>query len=85
MPLEVAKSSLLVICAGCEHLGTMFGHRYDVPRVVSVLAWPCGVIRWGVAIPDFTALWVFRGPGSGQILLVDISWSVPFCKYVEEA
>ena len=35
--------------------------------------------------PDFSALWVFRGPGSGQILLVDVSWLVLVFKYVEEA
>ena len=60
----------------------------DAPWVVCVLAWPCGVIRWLVVVfvlLDFTALWVFCDPANGRILLVDVSLSVPVCKYVEEA
>ena len=49
-----------------------------------------GWYGWLVAVlvlvlPDFTALWVFCDRASGQILLVDVSWSVPVYKYVEEA
>ena len=88
MHLEMVKSSLLVIRAGFQLQNPMCGHymRCAMGRVRACMAmWGDTVVGCCVRAPRFTALWVFCDPANGRILLVDVSLSVPVCKYVEEA